>query len=185
MTFSASRLNAFVTCGRRWFFEYLCDAVEDRGSIHATYGKVVHGALEALHRDVREPAAVDPRAYLEAVRSGDEAQLALYYFMRRARGDEVASVALVSIRDIHDGVRVLALDIVEDGADAPPSRRGAAACSRAVLDASLAALIRRCDLLTKEGLEHFDVGEDPPCRFCVYLPACRERPAESESIFVR
>jgi RecB family exonuclease len=288
MTFSASRLNAFVSCGRRWFFEYLCDAVEDRGSIHATYGKVVHEALEALHRDVREPAGADhsivvdrflreidvafgkarpdfesqfeyevsrlqarraapryvdwlitqaarapmeivevesvnrlragghdfvgyidrvdrpvgggaltiydyktgrvpddPRAYLEAVRSGDEAQLALYYFMRRARGDEVARVALVSIRDIHDDVRVLALDIVEDGATAPQSRPGAAACSRAVLDASLAALIRRCDLLTKDGLEHFGVGEDPPCRFCAYFTACRERPLESESIFVR
>jgi RecB family exonuclease len=288
MTFSASRLNAFVTCGRRWFFEYLCDAVEDRGSIHATYGKVVHEALEALHRDVREPAGADqrmvverflreidvafgkarpdfesqfeyevsrlqarraapryvdwlitqaacapmeivevesvnrlragghdfvgyidrvdrpvgggavtiydyktgrvpddPRAYLEAVRSGDEAQLALYYFMRRAHGDEVARVALVSIRDIHDDVRVLALDIVEEGAAAPQSRPGAAACSRAVLDASLAALIRRCDLLTKDGLEHFGVGEDPPCRFCAYFTACRERPLESESIFVR
>jgi hypothetical protein len=288
MTFSASRLNSFVTCGRRWFFEYLCDAVEDRGSIHATYGKVVHQALEALHRDVREPGAADPRAvvdrflreidvafgksrpdfasqfeyevsrlqarraapryvawlvaqalvapmeivevesvnrlragghdfigyidrvdrplgggavtifdyktgrvpddpraYLEAVRTGDEAQLALYYFMRRARGDEVARVALVSIRDIHDDVRVLALDIVEDGAALPPLRSGAAACSRAVLDASLAALVRRCDLLTKEGLEHFDVGEDPPCRYCAYFNACRERPPEAESIFVR
>ncbi len=288
MTFSASRLNSFVTCGRRWFFEYLCDAVEDRGSIHATYGKVVHQALEALHRDVREPAAADPsavvdrllreidvafgkarpdfasqfeyevsrlqarraapryvawlvaqatiapmeivevesvnrlragghdfigyidrvdrpigggavtifdykpgrvpddpRAYLEAVRTGDEAQLALYYFMRRARGDEVARMALVSIRDIHDDVRVLALDIIEDGAALPPLRSGAAACSRAVLDASLAALVRRCDLLTKEGLEHFDVGEDPPCRFCEYFNACRERPPEPESIFVR
>jgi hypothetical protein len=288
MTFSASRLNSFVTCGRRWFFEYLCDAVEDRGSIHATYGKVVHEALEALHRDVREPAAVesgvvtdrflreidvafgkarpdfasqfeyevsrlqarraapryvdwlltqaaiapmeivevesvnrlragghdfigyidridrpigggavtifdyktgrvpdDPRAYLEAVRTGDESQLALYYFMRRARGDDVARVALVSIRDTNDDVRVLALDIVEDGATGPPLRAGAAACSRAVLDASLAALVQRCDLLTKEGLEHFGVGEDPPCRFCAYFTACRERPPEAESIFVR
>jgi hypothetical protein len=127
----------------------------------------------------------DPRAYLEAVRTGDEAQLALYYFMRRARGDEVARVALVSIRDIHDDVRVLALDIVEDGAALPPIRSGAAACSRAVLDESLAALVRRCDLLTKEGLDHFDVGEDPPCRFCEYFSACRERPPEPESIFVR
>jgi RecB family exonuclease len=288
MTFSASRLNSFVTCGRRWFFEYLCDAVEDRGSIHATYGKVVHQALEALHRDVREPAAVDaramadrflreidaafgkarsdfasqfeyevsrfqarraapryvdwlvkqaaaapmeivevesvnrlhagghdfvgyidridrplgggavtifdyktgrvpddPRAYLEAVRTGDEAQLALYYFMRRARGDTVATVALVSIRDVHDDVRVLALDIVEDGSERPPVRAGAAVCSRAVLDASLAALIQRCDLLTRNGLKHFGVGVDPPCRYCAYLLACRERPPEPESIFVR
>ena len=288
MRFSASRLNAFVKCGRQWFFEYLCDAVEDRGSVHATYGKVVHQALEALHRDVREPADVDPhvladrflreidvafgstradfasqfeyevarlqarraapkyidwlvktaaeapmeiveveainrlhagghdfigyidridrpsgggavtifdyktgrvpedlRAYLEAVRTGEEAQLALYYFMRRARGDQVARVALVSIRDIHDDVRVIALDIVEEGASQPPVRAGSAACSRATLDASLAALIRRCDLLTRDGVTHFDVGADPPCRYCAYLPACRERPPDRESIFVR
>jgi RecB family exonuclease len=288
MTFSASRLNSFVKCGRRWFFEYLCDAVEDRGSIHATYGKVVHQALETLHRDIREPSAVDaraiadrflreidiafgmarsdfesqfeyevsrlqarraapkyvdwlvkqaaaapmeivevesinrlragghdfvgyidridrplgggavtifdyktgrvpddPRSYLESVRRGEEAQLALYYFMRRSRGDDVARVALVSIRDIHDDVRVLALDIVEEGATRPPARPGTAACTRAVLDASLAAIIRRCDLITREGVTHFAVGEDPPCRFCAYFSACRERPPEPESIFVR
>lgn len=288
MTFSASRLNAFVKCGRRWFFEYLCDAVIDRGSIHATYGKVVHEALEALHRDVREPSAADaaaladrflreidaafgkarsdfatqfeyevsrlqarraapkyidwlvtqaaaapmeiievetvnrlragghdfigyidrvdrppsggpvtifdyktgrvpddPREYLEAVRSGEEAQLALYYFMRRARGDEVARVALVSIRDIHDEVRVLALDIVEAGAQRLPARAGAASCARSVLDESLAELVRRCDLLTKTGVPHFEVGKDPPCRYCAYFSACRERPPETESIFVR
>lgn len=288
MTFSASRLNAFVKCGRQWFFEYLCDAVDDRGSIHATYGKAVHQALEALHRDIREPAAVEPqvladrfareidaafgsmrpdfasqfeyevsrlqarraapkyvewlvkqaaaapmeivevesinrlhagghdfigyidridrpagggavtifdyktgrvpedlRAYLESVRTGEEAQLALYYFMRRARGDEVARVALVSIRDIHDDVRVIALDIVEEGAERPPLRAGTAACSRATLDASLAALIRRCDLLTRDGMMHFGVGADPPCRYCAYLTACRERPPDRESIFVR
>jgi RecB family exonuclease len=288
MTFSASRLNSFVKCSRQWFFEYLCDAVEDRGSIHATYGKVVHHALEALHRDVREPALVDgralldrlqreidsafgksrpefasqfeyevsrlqarraapkyvdwlvrqssaapmeiievesvnrlhaggydfvgfidrvdrpvgggavtifdyktgrvpddPHAYLDAVRLGDEAQLALYYFMRRARGDDVARVALVSLRDGHDDVRVVALDIVEDGADRPPQRTGAAACSRATLDASLAALVRRCDLLTNVGLSHYSVGVDPPCRFCAYRSSCRERPPDPEPIFVR
>jgi RecB family exonuclease len=288
MTFSASRLNSFVKCSRQWFFEYLCDAVEDLGSIHATYGRVVHQALEALHRDVREPALVDgrvlldrfqreidsafgksrldfasqfeyevsrlqarraapkyvawlvrqstaapmeivevesvnrlhaggydfvgfidrvdrpvgggavtifdyktgrvpddPHAYLEAVRLGDEAQLALYYFMRRARGDEVARVALVSLRDSHDDVRVVALDIVEDGADRPPRKAGVAVCSRATLDASLAALVRRCDLLMHVGLAHYGVGVDPPCRFCAYRSSCRERPPDPEPIFVR
>ena len=127
----------------------------------------------------------DPRAYLEAVRLGDEAQLALYYFMRRARGDDVARVALVSLRDSHDEVRVVALDIVEDGEERPKQEPGSAACSRATLDASLAALIRRCDLLTNVGLAHYGVGVDPPCRYCAYLPACRERPPDPEPIFVR
>src|SRR5271165_4557412 len=52
MTFSASRLNGFVKCPRRWFFEYLCDALDDEGSAAATYGKVFHEALEALHRAI-------------------------------------------------------------------------------------------------------------------------------------
>jgi RecB family exonuclease len=288
MPFSASRLNAFVKCGRRWFYDYLCDAVEDRGSIHATYGKVVHEALEALHRDVRDPGDADagamldrfltelntsfgrarsdfssqfeyevsrlqarrvaplyvgwlvrqaadapmeiievesvnrlregghdfigyidrvdrprgggavtifdyktgrvpddPRAYLDSVRAGDEAQLALYYFMRRARGDEVARIALISVRDARDDVSVLALDIVEEGAPRPKAHAGAVACPRSVLDESLAALVRRCDLLTRVGLSHFSVGEDPPCRFCAYASSCRERPPEPERIFAR
>jgi hypothetical protein len=42
MTFSASRLNAYVKCPRRWFYEYLCEVLEDPGSLHAAYGKVVH-----------------------------------------------------------------------------------------------------------------------------------------------
>src|SRR5579863_373915 len=60
MTFSASRLSTYAKCPRRWFYEYLCDAVDERTSYQATYGKVFHAALEALHSDVREPLAITP-----------------------------------------------------------------------------------------------------------------------------
>ena len=292
MVFSASRLNSYVKCPRRFFYEYLCDVLDDPGSLHATYGRVMHDALEALHREVRvpsrhEPAFIldrlhreleaafgrarqdfatqleyeasrwrarrmaeqyvrwlvaesarspveitgvelferrrlgeydfvgyidridkpleggpvtiydyktgridsDPSGYLEKVRRGEEAQLALYYAMRRAAGDDIARIALVSLRDPRDDVWILALDVLPDGEEASesPPIDGVlrAACSRQDLDASLAALFARCDMLAHAGVEHFAVGEDPPCHFCAYANACRERPIEGERAFAR
>jgi RecB family exonuclease len=283
----------FVKCPRRFFFEYLCDAVEERSTSNAVYGKVFHAALEALHREVRIPSAwqrgevvdklcmqldaafaiarrdfeseleyavlrlrarqvarhyvrwlfeeaadapleiseveerhdvllgdhrfvgyidrvdrppgggpvtildyktgrieEDPEEYLRQVRSGDEAQLALYYAMRRARGDEVARVALVSIRDARDRTWVLALDVAgEAGKSVRPRRDRAgvlrATCSLADLEASIAALTRRCDEITTTGFDHFTVGDDPPCSYCAYAASCRERPDDEERIFAR
>lgn len=293
MTFSASRLNTFVKCPRRFFYEYLCDAVDERTTSNAVYGKVFHAALEALHRDVRIPSAWqrgevldklclqldaafgvarrefeseleyavlrirarqvarhyvqwlfeeaadapleiseieerhdvllgdhrfvgyidrvdrpagggpvtildyktgriedDPEEYLRQVRSGDEAQLALYYAMRRARGDDVARIALVSIRDARDRTWVLALDVADETGKAVAPRRDRAGvlratCSLADLEASLAALTRRCDEITSVGFEHFTVGDDPPCSYCAYAASCRERPDDEERIFAR
>lgn len=293
MTFSASRLNTYVKCPRRYFFEYLCEAIEDPGSLHATYGRVVHDALEMLHREIRSPARHEPSAilerllrdldaafgaaradfasqleyessrwrarrmaeqyvrwlcaeakrspmeiaavevferrrlgehdfigyidridrpegggaitiydyktgridddaaeYLEKVRSGDEAQLALYYAMRKAAGDEIKRIALVSIRDPRDEVWILALDLIASGEEPRPRIDREAgvvsvSCSPADLDASLEALLRRCDVLTKEGISHFAPGADPPCGFCEYAQACRERPLGGERVFAR
>jgi len=292
MTFSASRLNGFAKCPRRFFFQYLCEAVEDPGSIHATYGRVVHDALEMLHREIRVPARHEPAfilermlrsldaafgaaradfasqleyessrwrarrmaeqyvrwlvaeakrapmeiaavevferrqlgnhdfvgyidrldrpegggpvtiydyktgrieadagSYLDKVRAGEEAQLALYYAMRRAAGDDIKRIALVSIRDPKDDVWILALDLVADGAAPPKVQREdgvvRATCSPADLDASLAALLKRCDLLARDGVLRFATGDDPPCGFCEYALACRERPLEGERAFAR
>jgi RecB family exonuclease len=293
MTFSASRLNAYVKCPRRWFYDYMCEVLDDPPSLHAAYGRVVHDALESLHRQVRTPSnheapfilerllreldvafgkarpdfdsqleyevsrcrarrmaeqyvrwltleaarapmeivhvellqrqrfgghdfvgyidridrpvgggpvtiydyktgRIDsnPREYLAKVRQGDEAQLALYYAMRRAGGDEIARIALVSIRDPRDDAWILALDIIDDDGKAVVEREAhdgvlRASSSRADLDMALAALIARCDFLTQVGLAHFPVGEDPPCNFCAYARACRERPRDGERIFAR
>jgi len=293
MTFSASRLNMFVKCPRRFFYEYMCDAVEEFSTSNAVYGKVFHSALEALHREVRIPSAWkrgevldklcmqldaafgvahrefdseleyavlrlrarqvarhyvqwlfeeaadapleiaeveerhdvllgdhrfvgyidrvdrpygggpvtildyktgriedDPDEYLRQVRSGDEAQLALYYAMRRARGDDVARIALVSIRDARDRTWVLALDVADEtGRSVAPRRDRAgvlrATCSVSDLNVSLAVLTRRCDEITNVGFEHFAVGDDPPCSYCSYAASCRERPEDEERIFAR
>ncbi|MBV8282339.1 MAG: PD-(D/E)XK nuclease family protein [Candidatus Eremiobacteraeota bacterium] len=293
MTFSASRLNGFVKCPRRWFYEYLCDAVADEGSAAATYGKVFHEALEALHRMIKRPAdfsgnfilerlheeldlafarnesefasrlelevsrsrargvaahyvrwlssqarehpmqveAVeslqrwtmggyefvgfidridrpveggpitiydyktgrieqDPNEFVASVRRGDEAQLALYYTVRRMRGDDVGRLALVSLRDPRDPVWVLALDMTDDEGRAVEQRDERSGVVRAMcrpsdIAAGVDALLARADLLTKQGLEHYEPGTDPPCMHCDYARACRERPDDGERVFAR
>ncbi len=47
--FSASALNAFAECPRKWFYRYVCAAVEDEGSSASTYGTAFHSALEDFH----------------------------------------------------------------------------------------------------------------------------------------
>lgn len=48
-SFSASSLNAYAECARKWFFRYACAAVEDRGSSASFYGTAFHAALEDFH----------------------------------------------------------------------------------------------------------------------------------------
>lgn len=293
MAFSASRLNGFVKCPRRWFFEYLCDAVDDEGSAAATYGKVFHEALEGLHRVVLAPAdwsgnailerlhfeldlafdrnraefasplefevsrlkaravaahyarwlraeaddhpmeveAVealqrwtmgghefvgfidridrpagggpitiydyktgrideDPQEYVVKVRRGEEAQLALYYTVRRMRGDDVGRLALISLRDPRDPVWVLALDMMDADGSAVVERASRAGvvrgtCTPADMEVAVGELLARADALTQAGVDHFYPGPDPPCSHCAYARACRERPADVERVFAR
>jgi CRISPR/Cas system-associated exonuclease Cas4 (RecB family) len=49
LTFSASSLNAYAECKRKWWFRYACAAVEDRGSSASFYGIAFHAALEEFH----------------------------------------------------------------------------------------------------------------------------------------
>lgn len=57
--FSASQLNAYVECGRKWYYRYLCGAVEDKGSSASFYGTAFHGALEAFHGEYPRPGDAD------------------------------------------------------------------------------------------------------------------------------
>lgn len=59
--FSASQLNTYVECPRKWFFRYLCAAIEDKGSSASFYGTAFHAALEAFHGEFPEPANVPVR----------------------------------------------------------------------------------------------------------------------------
>jgi RecB family exonuclease len=49
LSFSASSLNAYAECKRKWWFRYACAAVEDRGSSASFYGIAFHAALEDFH----------------------------------------------------------------------------------------------------------------------------------------
>lgn len=60
LTFSASSLNAYAECERKWWFRYACAAVEDRGSSASFYGIAFHAALEEFH--LRHARFDDPEA---------------------------------------------------------------------------------------------------------------------------
>jgi RecB family exonuclease len=49
LSFSASSLNTYAECARKWWFRYACAAVEDRGSSASFYGIAFHAALEDFH----------------------------------------------------------------------------------------------------------------------------------------
>ncbi len=52
---SASALNMFVDCRRRWFFRYVCDPIEEPDSPAASYGTAFHAALEKFHAEFPRP----------------------------------------------------------------------------------------------------------------------------------
>lgn len=60
--FSASSLNAYAECARKWFFRYACAAVEDRGSSASFYGTAFHAALEEFHLAYVRVAGMDAGA---------------------------------------------------------------------------------------------------------------------------
>jgi RecB family exonuclease len=61
-TFSASSHNAFAECERKWFYRYVCAAVEDRGSSASFYGIAFHAALEEFHGTYARFDGGDPAA---------------------------------------------------------------------------------------------------------------------------
>jgi RecB family exonuclease len=68
MHFSASSLNAYAECARKWYFRYVCAAVEDRGSSASFYGTAFHAALEDFHlryTRIASSDAAEPAAYLD------------------------------------------------------------------------------------------------------------------------
>lgn len=53
--FSASSLNTYVECKRKWYYRYLCASVEDKGSSASFYGTAFHAALESFHEEFPRP----------------------------------------------------------------------------------------------------------------------------------
>jgi RecB family exonuclease len=66
--FSASALNAYTECARKWFYRYACAAVEDPGSSASAYGTAFHLALEDFHGDFPRPRGADRLAMRKRVR---------------------------------------------------------------------------------------------------------------------
>ena len=94
--FSASALNAYAECKRKWFYRYACGAVEDRGSSASAYGTAFHLALEDFHGAFPRPRAADEAAMrarvrddvrwaFERNRDGFETQVEFELQLRRAQ----------------------------------------------------------------------------------------------------
>lgn len=65
--FSASALNAYAECPRKWFYRYACSAVEDPGSSASAYGTAFHLALEDFHGEFPRPSSRDEPAMRERI----------------------------------------------------------------------------------------------------------------------
>lgn len=65
--FSASALNAYVECPRKWFYRYACGAIEDPGSSASFYGTAFHLALEWFHETFERPSPADEARMREAI----------------------------------------------------------------------------------------------------------------------
>lgn len=66
--FSASALNAYAECARKWFYRYACSAIEDPGSSASAYGTAFHLALEDFHEEFPRPRADDEAAMRRRIR---------------------------------------------------------------------------------------------------------------------
>jgi RecB family exonuclease len=65
--FSASALNAYAECARKWYYRYVCAAVEDAPSSASTYGTAFHAALEDFHAEYPHPDPGDEAAMRTSV----------------------------------------------------------------------------------------------------------------------
>jgi len=124
-------------------------------------------------------------AYREKVRAGADFQLPFYYWARRAQGDRVASLALVQLKDPRLPVEPLEVRIVAEAPAHADVRSKLGVVTESELERSRSAMIDLCERITKTGITRYDVGDDPPCDYCVYAGACRERPAPGAAEFAR
>jgi RecB family exonuclease len=58
--FSASSLGSYAECERKWYYRYVCSAVEDKGSSASFYGTAFHWALERFHQEFPRADAASP-----------------------------------------------------------------------------------------------------------------------------
>jgi RecB family exonuclease len=83
--FSASALNTFAECARKWFYKYACAAVEDQGSAASAYGSAFHLALEDFHGEFARPTSSDESPMRRRIR-----ECVTWAFERNRDGFETA-----------------------------------------------------------------------------------------------
>ena len=124
-------------------------------------------------------------AYREKINAGRDFQLPFYYWARRAQGDRVASLALIQLKDPRLPVEPLEVRIAQQAPRRPDFRSKIGVVTANELEQSRRAMVDICTRISRTGIEHYDVGDDPPCQYCVYARACRERPAPASAEFAR
>lgn len=99
--FSASALNAYVECARKWFYRYVCAAIEDTGSSASTYGTAFHTALEDFHGEFPHPDATVEREMRNKIAS----YVAWAFERHRAEFDTAVEVELQKRRALRTAQR--------------------------------------------------------------------------------
>lgn len=83
--FSASALNAYAECPRKWYYRYACGAVEDPGSAASAYGTAFHLALEDFHGEFPRPSDAEKAAMRSRMR-----ECVMWAFRRNRDGFDTA-----------------------------------------------------------------------------------------------
>lgn len=120
--FSASALNAYSECARKWFYRYACAAVEDPGSSASAYGTAFHLALEDFHGDFPRPRGADRLAMrnrmrecvtwaFERNRDGFETRVEFELQVRRAQRTAQRYVEWLLVQELEAPFEVLGREV--------------------------------------------------------------------------
>ena len=120
--FSASALNAYTECARKWFYRYACAAVEDPGSSASAYGTAFHLALEDFHGDYPRPRGADRLAMrnrmrecvtwaFERNRDGFETRVEFELQVRRAQRTAQRYVDWLLVQELEAPFEVLGREV--------------------------------------------------------------------------
>jgi RecB family exonuclease len=125
--------------------------------------------------------------YRKKINDRKEFQLPYYYWAQTLSGETVRSLALVPLREAHLDIAPIELDVVPSAAPSKAtdeSPRGV--ISLIELERARTAMVELGRKLSATTDARFEATRDPaPCRYCVYAPACRERPPDHGHPFAR
>jgi RecB family exonuclease len=162
------------------------DGVEFRGFIDRVDRDTKSGRVTVF--DYKTGSIAESAAeYRNKIKDRKEFQLPYYYWARTLAGDTVRSLALVPLREAHLDVQPIELEVVPS---APPAR-GRDDARRGVIGAidlerARTAMVDIARMLAAGTTPRFEPTKDPSsCRYCVYAPSCREKPAPDAQPFAR